>query len=526
MPERTEVNAPGPAVARHRFHLPVFAGVLLAASYFTFSLPVTNFFAFVPLLVWIDANRDAGWKAWRDAGLAFGLTTNVLILHWMYSMAWVSFLAIPCWFGLALVFGAATTACVMVLAWVRKATGWPFAVLLPACWIPVEWIQAQGDLRMTAQHMAHTLAGAPLLVQFADITGPYGVGVFLLVANGLAYAVWSGRSNGRWKSAAALLAVLLGSALGYGTWRWMEPAATGRTVRVALVQPDVSLVDKMDPAKDDAQAARLAALTLRAGLSEPDIIVWPESARPRPLLHDARRPETYALPDVSRLAIATGADIVAGVEYAVERESRGHDVFNAVMVVHRDGTLDPRWTAKTYLVPFVEGIPFQAVLGPFLKNLKGGLRWLAGGFSPGPRGVLLEAAGVKIGATVCFEELYFDLNRQLRSAGAEIQIVVTNHAWFRRSLFQRYAANTVRLRAIESRCSFVRCANTGYSGFIDPTGRWHEGTALFDEDVRTWDVPVTSGRTIYNRTGDWAAYLAMIVLAAAIVRGRRVSGKV
>ena len=68
-----------------------------------------------------------------------------------------------------------------------------------------------------------------------------------------------------------------------------------------------------------------------------------------------------------------------------------------------DGTLDPTWTAKTYLVPFVEGIPFRPILGPILEGKKGALRWLAGGFTPGARGVVLPAAGTKVGATICFE---------------------------------------------------------------------------------------------------------------------------
>lgn len=514
---------PAPTLSRHPWKLPVFSGVLLAASYFTFALPVTNFFAFVPLLVWIDANRDGDWKSWRNGGFAFGLAVNALILHWMYSMLWVSFLAIGSWLALTVIFAAATTACVMVLAWARRTTRWPFAVLLPACWLPVEWLQAQGDLRMTAQHMAHTLAGAPVLVQFADLTGPYGVGAFLLAGNGMAHAIWAGRRAGRWKAPAVALVVLFGAAFGYGLWRWTQPVTPERTVRIALVQPNVPLLTKMDPASDDAQSAKLAELTRRAGGLRPGIIVWPETARPRPLIHDPARPETYAMPEVSGLARETGAEIVTGAEYAIRGEAQGYHVFNAVMLVHRDGTLDPAWTAKTYLVPFVEGIPFRPVLGPLLEGLEGSLRWLSGGFSPGPRGVVLDAAGVKIGATVCFEELYFDLDRELRNAGADVLVVATNHAWFRRSLFQRYAANTVRLRAIENRCSFVRCANTGYSGFVDPTGRWHEGTDLFVEDVRAMDLPIVRGRTVYNRLGDVVAYAAMLVLVLAVAVGRRAS---
>ena len=51
--------------ARHPFKLPAAAGVLLALGYFTIGLVVPNLIALVPLLIWIDANLDRPWSAWR-----------------------------------------------------------------------------------------------------------------------------------------------------------------------------------------------------------------------------------------------------------------------------------------------------------------------------------------------------------------------------------------------------------------------------------------------------------------------------
>ena len=143
------------------------------------------------------------------------------------------------------------------------------------------------------------------------------------------------------------------------------------------------------------------------------------------------------------------------------------------------------------------------------------MRWLSGGFEPGPRAQLLSAAGTKIGATVCYEELFFDLHRALKNAGAEFQTVVTNDAWFGKVYFQAYQANTVRLRAIENRTSFVRVANSGISMFVDPLGRDYERTELEVEDVRTHDVAIVDERTVYDRVGNVVAWAAIATLAAA-----------
>ena len=201
--------------------------------------------------------------------------------------------------------------------------------------------------------------------------------------------------------------------------------------------------------------------------------------------------------------------------YIVIHDDTHHEAYNAVFVVHPDGRLDPTWTAKRYLVPFVEAVPFPVILGPILSGRGGWARWLAGGFIPGPEDALLPIAGTKLGVSVCYEELFFDLQRGFRNAGAEVQAVITNDAWFGTTFFQAYQANTVRLRAIENRSSFVRAANTGISMFVDPLGRDAERTGLNVEAVRMHDLPLTNGRTVYDRIGDVPAWLALAALAAA-----------
>jgi apolipoprotein N-acyltransferase len=147
--------------------------------------------------------------------------------------------------------------------------------------------------------------------------------------------------------------------------------------------------------------------------------------------------------------------------------------------------------------------------------------WLAGAFDSGPRNVLFEVAGAKLGVLVCYEEFFPDLARGLRNTGADLQIVITNDAWFGRTLFQPYMINSLRLRAIENRTSYVRAANTGISGFIDTRGRLRRRTELFDEAVEVSDVALTVRRTVYNRTGDVVVWLGIAGLLVAIALGMR-----
>jgi apolipoprotein N-acyltransferase len=507
--------------ARHPWKLPALSGLLLAFGYFPLGLVVPNLVALVPLLIWIDANLDRSWRAWRNAGLAFGLSLNLLILSWMRSMLAISFLGAFAYLGLALIFACELSLAVIALSWLRKRTRWSFVALLPTVWIALEWAQSRGDLRMTAQHLGQSLGTVPYLVQFADLAGPYGVGLVLLLSNALVFAAWRAPSWANRVRPFVAGGVLFAAALGYDAWAWSHPPAATGSLRIAFLQPNVSLAQKADPADDARQDRLLAELTRKAAAMKAEVVIWPETARPRVLYDRPERPATYAMPEVEALAKETGVTIVAGAEYVVVHEKETPRAYNAVFVVHPDGRLDPTWAAKVDLVPFVEAIPFEFLLGPLLAGRGGWARWLGGGFHSGPVATPLPVTGAPLGVSVCYEELFFDLQRGLRNAGARVQAVITNDAWFGTTFFQSYQANTVRLRAIENRSSFVRVANTGISMFVDPLGRDAERTDLFTQEVRVRDVALTDGRTMYDRLGDAVAWAAVFTLVAAALLGWR-----
>jgi apolipoprotein N-acyltransferase len=511
--------------SRSDWKLPALGGLIVALGYVLPLLPA-NFVGFFPLLLWMDARDDAGRWSRAKAGFVFGVLAYGVTLHFFWALSRFSWLAFVLYAGFTVLGAARIALFAMLLGWLRRRTGISWGILLPATWLPFEWLQTFGDLRMTGDHMALSVSRYPFLVQFADLIGPYGVGAFVLAVNGLLFEALLHRGRPAGKRAAIALAVLLALTLGYDAWAWTRPAPRGETLRVALVQPDIPLLVKRGEDTDAEQWAKLADLTKQAAraVERPDLIVWPESARPRPLYHWLNVPETYGMGDVAGLAMRTGIPLLVGVEYYQVRAEDDFDMYNAAMLVHRNGRLDPTWTAKIYLVPFVEATPFRGLLGPLVEGRGGEWNWLAGGFRPGPRETLFDVGGARLGVLVCYEQLFAELARDLRNAGAQFQVVITNDAWFGRTWFQAYQANALRLRAIENRSAFVRAANTGISGFVDRYGRYHRRTPLFATAVEIHEVALSDERTVYNRTGDvviWPVWLALIYAAVAAVRGGR-----
>ena len=86
-----------------------------------------------------------------------------------------------------------------------------------------------------------------------------------------------------------------------------------------------------------------AELTRQAVAMKAEVVVWPETARPKAVYARPDRPAMYAMPEVQKLAKESGVTIVAGAEYVVTHDAAHRDAYNAVFVVHPDGRLDPTY---------------------------------------------------------------------------------------------------------------------------------------------------------------------------------------
>jgi apolipoprotein N-acyltransferase len=507
--------------SRSDWKLPALGGLIVGLGYVLPLLPA-NFVGFIPLLYWFEARTDAGRYRRLKASFIFGLVAYGVSLHFLWALARFSWLAYLLYAGVTILGAARVALFGALLSWLRRRCAISWGILLPLTWLPFEWLQTFGDVRMTGDHMALSVSRYPFLIQFADMLGPYGVGAFVLAVNGLLYETLLHRGRPTGRRAAIALALLLGLTLAYDGWAWTRPDPSESTLRVSLVQPDIPLLVKRSEASDAEQWQTLEELTRQAATQgQPELIVWPESARPRPLYHWLSEPGTYGMGDVQALARELGISLLVGVEYVRVRSKEDYDPYNAAMLVDASGKLDPTWTAKIYLVPFVEATPFRRLLDPLVKGRGGEWNWLAGGFMPGPRETVLELQGAPFGVLVCYEQLFAELARDLRNAGAQFQVVITNDAWFGRTWFQAYQANALRLRAIENRSAFVRAANTGISGFVDRYGLYHHRTPLFETAVESFDVALSSQRTLYNRTGDAIVWLILLGLLWAVVLAYR-----
>jgi apolipoprotein N-acyltransferase len=301
-----------------------------------------------------------------------------------------------------------------------------------------------------------------------------------------------------------------------GALRLARPAEL-RTVRVSLVQPNITNAEKWKPELRAGHFQNMADLS-RLGLQEgARLIAWPETAAPTYLLRDERW-----RPWAESLAVDLGVPVLAGFpDYQIVRDEDGKRVTytNSAAMFSPEGGLAGRMD-KIELVPFGERMPFSAQFD-FMAKLDFG----EADFLPGDEPVMFHVPEATFGVLVCFEAIYPWLCRKHVLAGAEMLVNITNDSWFGAGSGARQHADMAVFRCVETGCGMARAANSGISLGADPYGRTFRETALFTRDQRTVDVPLRAGRTWYVRTGDWvvplAALVSLVLSALAFVRRRR-----
>jgi apolipoprotein N-acyltransferase len=328
-----------------------------------------------------------------------------------------------------------------------------------------------------------------------------------------------------------ILPYLLGIAMTVG-----RDFTDGGTIRITVVQPNQNPWDKWrqdDTVNHIIDNAEPTIAAIRAGES-PQMILWAENAIPYTITHpDSKRKRE----EFTRVLREIGVPVVTGFpDYVVhaskeaaapssrydEREKIYFDYYNSIGVFTADSGLVESYH-KTQLVPFGERVPFIDA-APFLADM---LSWDVG-ISAWAKGksvhaISLPGDSIRLGGMICFESVYPNIVRKFVADSARFLTIVTNDGWYLHTpgplQHERYAS----LRAIETRRSIARAANTGISCFILPTGEIFGETEEGIRTTTTATIPLNSMQTFYVRFGNWLPYLCLFgafCIGALLVKRR------
>lgn len=505
-----------------RLVLAFAAGAVSALAMPPVDLWPVLFLTFPILVLLIDGTEGgrSGIKAAASIGFGFGFGYFLGGLWWIGKAFFVpgdtyqwmmpfAVLGLPLFLALFPAFG-----CALARVMWSSGTGRIFALAFGLGLS--EWLRGRVLTGFPWNEIGYALANNGLMGQAASVIGVEGLTLVAVAVFAAPAVLADGRRNFRPLIAATLVLAALAAFGGVRLYLAGEPELTD--VRVRIMQPNIPQDDKFRPSAKDEIMARYLALSNRTaspgqeGLSDVDVLVWPESAFPFFL---ERTPEVLAqigalLPD--------GAVLLTGAARIEEGQGPGRRrVYNSIQMLGDDGSIIGTYD-KVHLVPGGEFLPFQGVL----ERL--GIRQLTrlpGGFTAGegPRNLTLPN-GTALGPLICYEAIFPNgtLDPQTRP---DVLLNVTNDGWFGLTPGPYQHLAQARARAIEQGLPLIRAANTGISAVIYPLGRLAGSIPLGTEGVLDANLPQKTGVTFYSTYGFLILALLYITTMVGAIRGSR-----
>lgn len=523
--------------------MPLLSGILLGISFPTWPsvhLEPLAWIALVPLLISVEHDeRFAPYfrKVWLTT-----LTFCVISLWWVCLATFTGGLLTIFFQSL---FSVAPFALFFLL---KRHAGFRFSLAaLPFLWTAWEWAYMQQDLSLGWLTLGNSQASLLWMVQYADITGVWGVSFWLVSFNVFVLLLVQERKGvGKAAGIGAALLLMVAAPLGYA-WHLFGEASGhsgNRTVRVAMVQPDIDPHEKWDGLGPDETMARLFRLTGRSlAVDRADLVLWPETAIPFSIrdpgngsyLWAVRRavelwntPLLTGFPDAEHqprdlASIDSDADVRDG-----STGGRPYAAYNASMLVQpRDSGL--QIYRKMRLVPFGERVPYSEYL-PWLERMSFSMSGITS-WQQGREATVMsvrrpDGESFRFANIICYESIFPELVSRFVSRGAQLITLVTNDGWYGTSYGPWQHAAIGRMRCIENRRSMARCANTGVTLVYDRYGRSIAETPWWESRVLTVDVPLENGLTFYTEHPDLFPKLCLgiggVLMAMGVVRKKAV----
>ncbi len=503
------------------------SGFLLYFSYPYYFFGVLSFISLIPMLILFDKNGYGFGSGFR-VGYWFGLVFNALVIYWIANNILITALVAVAVNGLqyALFWG--------LYAFVNKKYKNISYLLFPFLWVFLEYLREFGSLQFNWTILANTLTYYIPFIQFIEYTGTLSLSFVIVTVNILFFLFRKYRRERTGEIAVAAAVALLSGLMLWSLFLYFLRSSelqNAPSLRVAVIQPNVDPWEKWDVGMEKVSMRTLLSETEKLKKDSLALVVWPETATPFYLrTRRAYLDSIFTLLQNSNMHLLTGS-----LDYRYTgRKEKKYDIYNSAFFLHTSSEGLQKYD-KLKLVPGAEMVPFKNYLGFITKYIDFG----QGDFTPGKRYTVFnvkipgekrlsdgirkieKSDKVRISAAICFDSIFPDVFRGFVNSGAEIFVIITNDGWFGLTTGPYQHFQIAVLRAIESRRSIIRSANTGISGFIDPLGRRSKMTELEHKCVIKGEIKINEKLSFYDKYPRvlpvFAGFTSILLLSYSIV---------
>ncbi len=517
----------------YKLLLSVLSAVLLSAGWTDFGLGPLVFLGLVPLLIIAESmsvrNNASNTNMFLWSFIAF-LLWNAITTWWIYHSTLFGAIA-------AIVCSALLMAMVFDMGCrISRKMGTPQSYMaLISFWLSFEFLFMNSQISWPWLILGNAFANNISLVQWYEFTGHLGGSLWVLVINVLLFRLLMAFMNtlGRQKIIrfSLITTLVLVIPITFSIIRYYTYSEEINPVDVLVFQPNI------DPYNEKFTTPAIDQLTDMLHLIESkmddkvDFIVGPETAIPTGFWEDDVDNESSLLYLRSFLDLYPNASMIIGANTRIYYENGNgktktamrlgntahwYDLFNTGVFI--DTSPRVQIYHKSKLVPGVEMMPYPEVLG-FLGEMAVDLGGMQGshGTQLHRTPMMRVADSLQVGTAICYESAYGEFFSEFVRNGAGFMCIITNDGWWSNTPGHRQHKSFASLRAIETRRSIARSANTGISCFVNQRGDILQPTKWWTTDVIRAQININHRLTFYTRYGDYLARMSLVLSAVLIL---------
>lgn len=386
-------------------------------------------------------------------------------------------------------------------------------LLIPALWVGLDWFRGVFLTGLPWMDLGYALYKMPRLIQIADVVGHHGLSFIIVFTNVFIFLFLKSQKGIKYYALLVLPALCLYGGVGYYSFeRFQEIQRIVAlndltTVRIGVVQGNMDQSEKWSLSKQQETVDKYVTLSqsLVKG-DKPFLVVWPETALP------FYPPSNEQMQPLRQMVSSSSMNLLTGAPWyeIIDRAAQKVNFYNSALLLTAAGDIEDTYF-KNHLVPFGEYVPFKELV-PFLSPLVEAV----GDFSPGEIEKPIQWEQAQIGVLICFESVFPELSRKWVKAGANVLVNLTNDAWYGMSSAPHQSLGMAVLRAVETRRSLVRSANTGFSAFVSPSGEVVKQSPLFKSWAEIDDVPLLNNITFWVQYGYLFGPICLIITLMSI----------
>ena len=519
----------------HLLLLSVFSGLLFTLGWPVNGFPGFLFVAFVPLLYiedYISKNKNnfSKFSVFFYVYPAFFIW-NLLTTYWIvYST------------GVGMILAVAANSFFMAICFyfyhftkrVLYTDKQAYFVLI-FYWICFEYLHLDWDLSWTWLHLGNGFASYHKWIQWYEFTGAFGGTLWVILVNIFIYILLlnlkalSTKKSLIISSSIVVLLILVPIIISFIIYHSYDEK--NQTVEVVAIQPNIDPYNEQFDFLPEDAIHRILNLARKEVDSLTDFVIAPESSI-QPNYNIGERiweseiqyfrsidslevfvnkyPDlTFVIGASTRKIFKEDEKISSSARKFIDSE-KYYDAFNTAVFIESSKPLELYHKSK--LTPGVEKMPFPKLLKPlesFAIDLGGTIGSL--GIDTEPKVYNSLKDSVKIAAIICYESVYGEFVTEFVKNGANIIFVITNDAWWGNTPGHKQHLSFSVLRAIETRRSIARSANTGISAFINQRGDVLQETKYSVGDVIKHELYLNSKKTVYVNYGDYIGRICGLI---------------